>query len=90
MKARLSITEKLSYTRIVDVELPEEMTEAELEDLLEDADRSFFIQSASDYIRKLQDSGIRPLDCVDDSLDSPDDVEVECETYEPIDDDMEE
>ncbi|TRY23656.1 hypothetical protein FOI68_20530 [Brevibacillus sp. LEMMJ03] len=75
----LKVTETLSYGREVKVEIPDEMTEAELNNVLDAAQREEFM---SDFIYFLERKGLKLIGPVDEDMDSPDHAEIECDEYE--------
>lgn len=80
-KVRLDVEEKLRYRREVEVYIPDDMDDSDLEDALDAAvNRS---ESLDDFIRLLEREGIR-CDGYDDSLDSPSYMEIECDDYDFI------
>lgn len=82
-KVRLEFEEKLTYRREVDLFVPDDMDEDELEDVLSIAESG--ADDLGDFIWKLQGYGIT-CDEYDESLDSPYSVEIECDQYDFIDD----
>lgn len=79
-RVTLSIEEKLVYRREIDVLIPDEWDEADLEDVLERAERSN--DMLSDFMYDLKKAGVDISEGWDDSLDSPDSGDVECDDYE--------
>lgn len=83
-KVRLEVEETLSYRREIDVLVNDDMDEDELENILSKSERS--AESLDEFIWNLRDYGVT-CDGYDDSLDSPDSVEIECDQYDFIDED---
>ncbi|MGG3452535.1 hypothetical protein [Paenibacillus rhizolycopersici] len=82
-KVRLEVEERLVYIREIDVMIPDDMDETGLEMALQNSESS--ADSLDDFIWGLRKDGIT-CDGWDDSMDSPLDVEVECDGYDFIDD----
>ncbi|MBY0054111.1 hypothetical protein H7K32_21090 [Brevibacillus agri] len=75
----LKVTETLSYGREVKVEIPDEMTETELNNVLDAALRGEYM---SDFIYILERKGLKLIGQVDEDMSSPDHAEIECDEYE--------
>lgn len=78
MKAELSIKETLVYKRHIEIELPDGMDEDDLHSLIEKIE-SRSISDLSDYTERLERAGVKLIEEVDNSLDSPDHTEIECD-----------
>jgi len=81
-KVRLEVEERLTYRREVDVLVPDDMDGDELEEILSIAERS--VDSLGDFVWKLRGYGVT-CDEYDESMDSPDSVDIECDGYDFID-----
>lgn len=78
-RVKLSVEEQLRYHRDVAVEIPDEMTEAELENALDQAQRG---ETLDDFVLRLRAFGIQCSGGYDTDLSSPYHSEVECDEYE--------
>lgn len=76
----LNLTETVKYSREIEIEMSDELTEDDLEVILEDIERGY-IYTFDDYANELTQRDIKVID-YDDSYDSPTDVEIECDDYE--------
>lgn len=80
-KVTLKVDEILKYTREVVIEVPDDMTEEDLNNALDEAQRR--ADCVEDFVSRLtRNSEIVAKEPWDDSTDSPDSVEVECDDYE--------
>lgn len=86
-KVILKITETLKYQREVPVEVPDFLSENDLNHALDHAQRS--AESIDDMVIELRRYGINQTASYDRDLDSPWDVEIECDDYEWISDEEE-
>ncbi|WP_199615514.1 hypothetical protein [Paenibacillus alkalitolerans] len=84
-KVKLFVTEKLTYRREIDAEMPEEIEENDLNRILDWA-QSGVVESVGDFVHNLREKGFK-IGHYDDDFDSPADGEVECDDYEINDDD---
>lgn len=84
-QVKLTIAETLKYEREVTVVIPDEMTEAELEDVLNYAERNGGYDGVDGIVYELKKRGITNPDGFDRDLDCPDWVEAECYDYEILD-----
>jgi hypothetical protein len=85
-KVILEVAETLVYRREIEVEVPDEWNEDHLEHLLNKAQREEFLD---DFMHVLKKNGVDISNGWDDSLDSPDSCEVECDGFEILDDEKE-
>ncbi|ELK38792.1 hypothetical protein D478_27846 [Brevibacillus agri BAB-2500] len=74
----LNVTETLRYTREVKVEIPEQMTESELNNALDAAQRGEYM---SEFVYVLERKGLKLIEPVDEDMSSPDWSEIECDDY---------
>jgi hypothetical protein len=84
-KVRVSIQEVLRYQRQVIIEIPDDMSEDKLNNILDKCQRK--AQAASDVpfiIEDLNDD-INVLEIPDESMDSPWDSEVEIDDFDYVD-----
>ncbi|MCC3380714.1 hypothetical protein ACFQ5D_10820 [Paenibacillus farraposensis] len=84
-KVLLTVMETLKYEREIVVEIPDEMTDEQLEKALNKAEQNF--GGVSDFLYDLKPYGITNSSGFDESTDSPADMEAECTDYERIDED---
>jgi len=85
-KVKLSVREKLEYLREVVVYLPDDMSERDLENELDEAQRGGDI-GLSDFVYTLRNAGIALAEPLDDDMDCPNFMEIECHEYDFLDDD---
>jgi hypothetical protein len=78
-KAKIEVEEKLVYRRTIYVNVPDDMSDSEIERILTRAEKEEFL---SDFMYVLDANGIVAPDGFDDDLSSPWDSEVECLEYE--------
>lgn len=83
MKAIIAVTEKLEYQREIPFILPEDMSEDELEMILDKVQRQ--ADCTEDFIYGLRDYGIIQQGSYDSSYDIPSYSEVDCDEYEIVD-----
>lgn len=81
-KVKLMVTEELKYEREVIAEAPDGMTDDQLEKALDRAQSG--ADSVDEFVGLLSRFGIVVNDAWDDSMNSPDFGEVECDDYEWI------
>lgn len=77
-KVTLQVQETLKYTREIEIEIPDEMTEEELQEHLNLMEKDEYL---ADAVYVLKDEGITVLQ-YDDDLSSPDSGEVEVTDFE--------
>lgn len=80
-KAKIWIEERLRYNREIDVEIPDEMTDRELEDLFDECER-YRADNVDDVVRFLGKNGIKLIGQVDNDMDCPDSMSVEITEYD--------
>lgn len=80
-KAKIWIEERLRYNREIDVEIPDEMTYRELEDLFDECER-YRADNVDDVVRFLGKNGIKLIGQVDNDMDCPDSMSVEITEYD--------
>lgn len=80
-KAKIWIEERLRYNREIDVEIPDEMTERELEDLFNECER-YSADNVDDVVRFLGKNGINLIGQVDNDMDCPDSMSIEITEYD--------
>lgn len=80
----LEFTEKVSYTRTLTVTTPEDITDTQLESLLDDIERNS-PDSVDEYASILKRAGI-DVDYYDFDYSSPDSQEVTCDSYDEVSD----
>lgn len=80
-KAKIWIEERLRYNREIDVEIPDEMTYRELEDLFDECER-YLADNVDDVVRFLGKNGIKLIGQVDNDMDCPDSMSVEITEYD--------
>lgn len=78
-KVKLFVTEELKYRREIIADVPDSMSDESLERALDKAQGG--AESADDFAALLKRSGIVISESWDDSMDSPDFGEVECDDY---------
>lgn len=78
--ATIVVQEKFTYTREIEIEVPDEMSERDFERLLTYVEQRS--QSAGDLVHELRRRGIEQNEPWDDDMRSPDEVEVECTEYD--------
>jgi hypothetical protein len=83
-KVKLVVSEILKYNRKIIVEVPDNMTDAEIENALNEAEREF--GGADEFVHALKKHGIQNHEGFNSDLDSPDEIESECEDYEVLED----
>lgn len=83
-KVKLVVRETLKYNREIIVEVPDDMTDAQIENALNEAEREW--GGVDEFVHALRKHGIQNPDGFNSDLDSPDDVESECEDYEVLED----
>ncbi|KKO51115.1 hypothetical protein [Paenibacillus sp. DMB20] len=85
VKVKLMITETLKYDREVIVEVPAHMTERDIEEALNKAERNYGFDGVDGIVHALKRQGITCPDGFDQDLSSPNSVEAECYDYEVYD-----
>ena len=79
-KVQLTIEERLVYSREIVIEVPDEMSESELERALNKAERGEFID---EFLMNLRQHDIDVSNSsYDDDMSSPERGEVECTEYD--------
>lgn len=86
-KVKLTIEETLKYEREVIIEVPDEMTNSEIESELDYAERNGGREGAEGIVYSLRRRGMENPDGFDQDLYSPDSSEAEILDYEIIDED---
>lgn len=81
--AKILVAEKIIFTREILVKLPDGMSESNLEALIARAERRN--DHIDDFVIDLERAGIKLTESLDRSLDSPDEMEIECTEFEIID-----
>lgn len=81
-KAKIVVDEKLTFRRDIEVLIPNNISDVEMETILNEAERE---GSLSDFMRILMKYGIECPDGYDDDFSSPWDLEVECEEFDFMD-----
>lgn len=79
-KVEIAIEEKLTYHRNMKIEVPEDMTEKTLNEILDAAQNR--AQSSSDIPLILEKFGVKTIVHPDESFSSPWDVEIEITDYD--------
>lgn len=79
-KVTLYVQETLKYTRDVVVEVPDNMTDGQLEYLLDKVQSR--AESVDDAVYALRDRGINLCEPYDTDLDSPSHCEIEIDDYQ--------
>lgn len=80
-KVKLEIEEKLVYRRTIEVNVPDDMTDSEIERVLNKAEKEEYL---SDFMYVLDANSMEAPDGYDDSLDSPWVSEIECVEYQLV------
>lgn len=86
-KVKLTIEETLKYEREVIIEVPDEMTNGEIESELDYAERNAGRDGLDGIVYTLRRRGMENPDGFDQDLSSPDSVEAEILDYEVMDED---
>lgn len=82
-KVKITIEEKFRYNREIDVEVPDEMTDSDLEKLFDDCER-YHADNADDVVRFLVRKGIVLAGNIDTDMDCPDEMSVEITEYDVV------
>lgn len=80
-KVRLEVEEKLVYLRTIEVNVPDDMTDSEIEKLLNKAEKEEYL---SDFMYVLDANNMEAPNGYDDDLSSPFESEVQCFEYEVL------
>jgi hypothetical protein len=76
-KVKLNVLETLKYQREIEIAIPDDMTEGELNEILNRAQRG---SDLDEFLHRLEGNGIS-FGVYDDDLSSPYGMEVECDDY---------
>jgi hypothetical protein len=76
-KVKLNVLETLKYQREIEVKIPDDMSEDELNRILDRAQRG---TNLDEFLHRLESNDIT-FGVYDDDLSSPYDSEVECDDY---------
>lgn len=77
-KVKLEVDEKLTYRRIIYVNVPDDMEDAAIERILNKAEQKEYL---ADFMSVLEANNMEAPDGYDDDLRSPWESEVECVEY---------
>lgn len=83
-KYKLHVTEKLEFERIVNVEVPDNINEDQLERYLNGAEGAGYDNGIDGFMHHLKAQGI-VIEPYHDDYACPDTVEIECEGYDEPD-----
>jgi hypothetical protein len=86
-KVKLTIEETLKYEREVIIEIPDEMTNGEIESELDYAERNGGREGIEGIVYSLRRRGMENPDGFDMDTSSPDSIDAEILDYEVIDED---